>query len=118
MDKRKVIVYVSGAYYGKDNGKSINSNIRLAREAAIELWERGYTVICLHLNTQNFEKDCKLTYDDYLIGDCEIIKRCDVVFMLDNWEESNGASIERQTALENNIPVFYKIQELEDCFEN
>lgn len=38
--------------------------------------------------------------------------------MLDNWEESNGASIERQTALENNIPVFYKIQELEDCFEN
>lgn len=118
MNKRKIIIYVSGAYMGKDNGQSINSNINLAREAAIELWQRGYTVISPHLNTQNFEKDCNCTYDDYLVGDCEIVRRCDGVFMLYNWEESNGASIERQIALENNIPVFYKIQELEDYFEN
>ena len=118
MNKRKLIIYVSGAYMGKDNGKSINNNIKLARKEAIKLWERGYTVICPHLNTQNFEKDCKCTYDDYLIGDCELIKRCNGVLMLDNWKDSNGASIERQTALDYDIPVFYTVQKLESYFEN
>jgi hypothetical protein len=118
MNKRKLIIYVSGAYMGKYNGKSINNNIKLARKEAIKLWERGYTVICPHLNTQNFEKDCKCTYDDYLIGDCELIKRCNGVLMLDNWKDSNGASIERQTALDYDIPVFYTIQKLESYFEN
>jgi len=118
QNKRKFLIYISGAYMGKDNGQSIDRNIRLAREAAIELWEKGYTVICPHLNTQNFEKDCSCIYDDYVIGDCEIVKRCNGVFMLDNWEESNGASIEKQTAKENIIPVFFTIKELENYFEN
>ena len=118
QNKRKFLIYISGAYMGKDNGQSIDRNIRLAREAAIELWEKGYTVICPHLNTQNFEKDCTCIYEDYLIGDCEIVKRCDGVFMLDNWEESNGASIEKQTALENGIPVFFTIKELEEHYES
>jgi len=118
MNKRKIIIYVSGAYYGKDYGRSINSHIKLARQAAIELWEKGFAVICPHLNNSNFEKDCNCTYDDYLIGDCEIVKRCNGIFMLENWKESNGASIERQTAIENYIPVFYKIKKVEDYFEN
>jgi hypothetical protein len=118
IDKRKIIVYVSGAYYGKDSGQSIKSNVELAKQAAIELWERGYGVICPHTNSHFTKEECNCNYDDYLVSYLEIVKRCNVVFMLDNWKESNGASTERQIALENDIPVFYKIQELEDWFEN
>ncbi|MFA5398676.1 MAG: DUF4406 domain-containing protein [Methanogenium sp.] len=118
QNKRKFLIYISGAYMGKDNGQSIDRNIKLAREAAIEIWERGYTVICPHLNTQNFEKDCTCIYEDYLIGDCEIVKRCDGVFMLDNWKASNGASIEKQTAVENVVPIFFTMKELEEYYEN
>ena len=103
---------------GKDEGKSIKRNIKVARKAAIKLWELGYTVLCPHLNTQNFERDCKCEYDDYMKGDCMIVQRCDGVVMLENWRESNGASIERQVAIENGIPVFYSIEELEEWFEN
>jgi hypothetical protein len=36
-NRRKLIIYISGAYYGNDNGKIIKSNSQLARECAIEL---------------------------------------------------------------------------------
>jgi len=117
-NRRDVIIYISGAYMGKDNGKSIDSNIRLAREAAIELWEKGFTVICPHLNTQNFEKDCTCKYEDYLTGDTTIVKRVDAVFMLENWMESQGASVEKATVEDYNIPVFFTIKKVEEYFEN
>lgn len=116
MNKRNIIIYISGAYMGKDEGKSIDENIRIARKMAITLWELGYTVICPHLNTQNFERDCKCNYDDYIEGDISLVKKSDGIMMLDNWKESNGASIERQAAFEDGIPVFYSIEQLEEWF--
>lgn len=116
--KRKIVIYVSGAYMGNDGGKNINKNILFARDCAIDLWERGYTVICPHLNTQYFERDCKCSYDDYLEGDIEIVKRCDAVFVLHNYIDSKGAQKEIEVAKENNLPIFYKIEDIERYYEN
>ncbi len=97
-----MIIYISGKYTTGD----INENIAEARKVAIQLWGNGFTVICPHLNTANFEKDCKATYDDYIKGDLDILTKCDVILMLPSWNESNGAKIEMEYALDNNIPVF------------
>jgi CTP synthase (UTP-ammonia lyase) len=101
-----MIIYISGKYTD-DTQEKIDVNIALARKHAIKLWEAGYTVICPHLNTANFEKDCKIEWNEYIKGDLEIISKCDAILMLHKWEESKGATIERQYARNNGIPIFY-----------
>lgn len=108
MNRRKILVYLSGAYSG-----NIEANIQKARQTAIKLWELGYTVFTPHLNTIHFEKDCQIPYQDYLIGDLVILKRCDIIFMLDNWQISNGARQEYDLAIALNIPIVHNIEALE-----
>lgn len=40
-------------------------------------------------------------------GDLQIISRVDAVVMLEGWQDSKGAVMERDYALDNNIPVYY-----------
>jgi hypothetical protein len=104
---RNNVIYISGKYSG-----DIETNIRKAREAAIKVWEAGFTALTPHLNTIHFEQDCKCRYEDYINGDLALLTNCDAILMLDNWEESQGAKIERQYAVERCIPVFYNINGL------
>src|SRR3990167_5863387 len=96
-----MLVYVSGKYTG-----DIDANIEAARRIAIQLLECGHAVICPHLNTQHFELDCKATYDDYIRGDLEMVARCDAMVMVPDWQNSNGAKIERDYAERLGIPVY------------
>ncbi|MDD4980273.1 MAG: DUF4406 domain-containing protein [Candidatus Omnitrophica bacterium] len=108
MNKRRVIVYISGPYRG-----DIEENICKARQMSIEIWKAGYTVICPHLNTFHFEKDCTLPEKDYIMGDIEILRRVDIVFMLENWQKSEGANIEHEEAFRQGIPIVYNLEHLE-----
>jgi len=96
-----MIIYLAGKYSG-----DIWKNIYDARHVAIELWQKGYTVICPHLNTANFEIDCMCEYEDYIKGYLAIIARCDAVVMLPGWEDSYGATQERNHAQGLGIEVF------------
>jgi len=93
-------------------------NIQKAREAAIQIWEAGYTALTPHLNTAHFEKDCKCSYKDYMTGDIELLYRCDAIFMLDDWEDSNGANEEHNHALAEMMPVLFTIEQLNDYFKD
>lgn len=95
-------IYLSGKYTAGD----INENIAIARSVAISLWEKGFAVLCPHLNTANFEKDCTIAYDDYIKGDFKLLKGCDCVVMIPGWRESKGACLERDYALSINKPIF------------
>ncbi len=97
------IIYVSGRYRAKTLlGKLWN--IWKARRAAQRLWEDGWVVICPHLNTAMFNEK-----HPYIAGDCEIIKRCcDAIYMLENWEKSEGAQIELATAKIKGIAIYYE----------
>lgn len=97
-----MIVYISGKYSG-----DVPENIAVARKVAIEVWEKGMVALCPHLNTAHFEADCSASYDDYLIGDIQLLARCDAILMLPNWQESNGACKEYEYARNNAIPVYY-----------
>ena len=97
----KQVVFVSGPYRG-----NIEQNIANARMAAIRLWKAGYAVICPHMNSARMDGECP---DDYFLeGDLEILKRCDIIYMLKNWEESEGASAELSLAKEIGLEVIYE----------
>lgn len=103
MKMLDVIVYVSGKYTAGD----ITQNIKDARKVATQLWENGVPTICPHLNTANFELDCKATYDMYIDGDLIILDACDIIIMLPGWEGSKGAKIEKQRAELLGMTVIY-----------
>ena len=98
--KRKMVVFISGKYSGK-----VEENIAFAETFARVLWDEGYTVVCPHLNTANFDEDGATSWKDYLAGDLEILSRCDIVFALPNWKDSKGSKIEIDYALRQSIPV-------------
>jgi hypothetical protein len=97
-----MIAYISGKYSG-----NIEENIENARKVAIELWEKGYSVLCPHLNTIHFELDCKCTYEDYIKGDLELLARCDAIVMLQGWNGSKGAVREKEFAQSLGMPIYY-----------
>ena len=101
------VIYLSGKY-NSDTFDGITENIMFARKVAVNLWEQGYAVLCPHMNTAHFEVDTtKVTYDDWLKGDLEMLLRCDAIIMLPEWEKSSGAKMEKKLAEKYEIPVFY-----------
>jgi hypothetical protein len=97
----KQVVFISGPYRG-----NVEHNIIMARRAAIKLWQQGYAVICPHMNSARMDGECP---DDYFLeGDLEILKRCDIIYILKNWEESEGASAELSLAKEIGLEVVYE----------
>lgn len=111
------VVYIAGKYSDTDFW-NIDRNIHKARKVAIALVEAGIAPITPHLNHYHFEDDCGATYGQYLAGDLEILKRCDAIFLLDNWMDSAGTKKERLFAMERKIPIFESIEELLKWKEN
>jgi len=99
------VVFISGKYRG--NGyDEISKNIDKARQASIDLWKQGYAVICPHMNTAHFDGVC--SDDVWLNGDIEILKRCDIVYFLDNWKESIGSKEEYNVAKRFGIRMMFQ----------
>ena len=101
-----MLIYTAGKYSG-ETYQEVEKNIFLARKVSIELWEKGHAVICPHLNTAHFEDfNNKISWQEYLNGDFNIISRCDAMVMLPDWEKSKGAQIEFQYAQELRMPIY------------
>jgi len=112
ISKRQIVVYISGKYSG-----DVEANISVAREKAIQLWDAGYVALCPHLNTAHFNENGPCTYDDFIEGDLQLLSRCDVIYMLEGWDESKGAKIERDFAMMNGIHICYNDKELQEYYE-
>jgi Domain of unknown function (DUF4406) len=99
-----LVAYVAGPYRAT-HLRSVDDHIAAARRVAVELWRRGYAVVCPHLNTAHFDG----VVDDavFLAGDLAILDRCDLVVMAPRWEESEGARGERERAARNGQPVYH-----------
>jgi len=103
----KRIIYVAGPYHHQtEEGK--RENILHAIRVALRLWELGFFVICPHCNTANFEFYTNLPQEVWGEGYLEILKRCDAIFMMRNWETSEGAKSELEVAIERGMAVYYE----------
>ncbi len=97
------VVYVAGKYRHPDP-RGIVQNIRAAEAVALELWRMGFAVITPHLNTALF--DGAAPDDVWLRGDIEIMRRCDLIVLVEGWSESSGARRENATARMLGMPVY------------
>lgn len=101
MDK---LVYIAGPYRA-NSATGIAANIQSARLAAIEFAKMGIPYICPHLNSAYFEEYAPDVPDSfYLKMGLEILARCDAIFVLRGWEESEGTKAEMEWWLLNRMP--------------
>ncbi len=100
------IAYIAGAYRS-DSIYEINLNIQTAEQMAVHLWQRGFAVICPHKNSA-FLDGC-VKDEMFLKGYLEILKKCDVMFMLPGWEKSEGAIAEHSLAVSLSIDIIYDL---------
>ena len=99
------VVYIAGAFRAPTHYQ-IHQNVLRAERAALKLWKQGYAVICPHKNTEFYQDEC--TDDVWLSGCLEILKRCDIIYMLRHWENSKGACEEHELAINLGIEVRYE----------
>ncbi len=99
------LIYIVGAYSG-----DTKKNIEDAEYVSISLIRQGFSVMCPHKNTSGYEKyeDGKITYDTWLKMDLEILSRCDVIYVMKNSTNSNGAKKEIEHAQKLGIPIIYE----------
>lgn len=82
-------VYISGPITGIDFGNRFAFSC--ARNA-LELC--GYEVV----DPSEVKLDDEATWTDYMRADLKLLLDCDFIYMLDGWEDSKGARIERELA--------------------
>lgn len=82
-------VYISGPITGVDFG---NSFAFLYACCALEL--RGYEAV----DPSKVQLDDDATWADYMKADLKLLLDCDFIFMLEGWENSKGARLERELA--------------------
>ncbi len=109
------LIYVAGPYRG-----DVDGNIKRAEAAAVELWRRGWAVICPHKNTAHFEQYenvDSISAGAWLQGDLTMLQRCNAMFLLKGWENSDGSVEEFRHAIKWDIPVFYQSDDYPEPYE-
>lgn len=91
------VVYVIGPYRAR-TPNLIYHNIHEARAVAEELWERGYAVICPHLNSAFM--DGLVPDDAFLRADHVLLRRSDAFALVKGWQASEGSREEVRLALD------------------
>jgi len=111
MKKMKVL-YIAGPYRA-DTIYEISMNIQEARSVAACMSRLGAVVICPHTMTGFMDgaisSDPKLDAEHWVKGGCELVRRCDGVFLLENWQKSAGTREEIAAANEAGIPIFKRV---------
>ena len=99
------LIYLAGSYRSETlNG--VFENIMHSRRKALKLWREGWAVISPHCNSMFMDgaDDAEV----FLDGDKEILRRCDAIYMLKGWQESEGAFFEHRMAIQMGKEVYYE----------
>lgn len=96
------LIYIAGKYRGKKR-YHVKENIMFAERFQLELTKKypEYFFVVPHVMTAAVDG----VHDDqyFLDGTLEVLKRCDGIYLLPNWEHSEGAKFEYDYALKNGI---------------
>ena len=89
-------MYISGKMKGLKNFKSLFAQVE-------EEYKEKYNVI----------NPCKFTHtsdewEDRILYDLNIIRDCDVIYMINNWRDSNGAQVEHYFAQGMGKKIIYQ----------
>jgi hypothetical protein len=81
------LLYIAAPYRAKTI-VSLQQNIYDAKLMAMYYWNKGYAVICPHLNSANF--DGLVPDKEFLAGTKLMLSKCDIIAMHPNWKQSAG----------------------------
>ena len=88
-------VFISGPLKAETKGQ-VETNISVAEHYANLLWLEGFFVLCPHMNSGKF---LGLLDESHVIESyTQVVKLFDAIFMLPNWETSEGAVCEQTEA--------------------
>ena len=104
------VVYIAGPYKAPSFGL-VNLNIARARLVAEDLAGLGIGFFCPHLHTAHMEA-LGLPEKFFKDLDLEILSHCDAIFMMNDWEVSEGASKEKAFMEDQGGPVFFSFAEV------
>lgn len=109
------VVYIAGKFRGANHWEQ-EQNIRAAESLALECWRRGYVAMCPHLNTRYFQG--ALPDDVWMEGDIYLLRKCDALLTVDNWENSIGACREVAEARLIAMPVCHSLDAVDEVYSN
>lgn len=97
-------VYLSGPITGVDV-KEYHAKF----ERAEEFYKAaGFEVVNpVKISDEILAKNLNAKYEDFMKADLQALKGCSHIAMLDGWEKSNGARIEREEATLSGMQVCY-----------
>lgn len=95
-------IYISG----KMRGLSEEDSRKLFKAAEQYLKTLGHDVINPWDSEDEKKRQCKV-WADFILYDLQILKTCDAIFMLDNWQDSNGAKCEHAFASGRHMKIIY-----------
>ncbi|MEQ1733645.1 MAG: DUF4406 domain-containing protein [Bacteroidia bacterium] len=98
-DNRIQKVYISGKISG------IEEEAKVLFDATEEtLKHLGYDVINPMTLPHNHDK----SWERYMREDLKALLDCDIIFMLHNWKESDGAKFEYSIAMKLGMPIIFE----------
>jgi nucleoside 2-deoxyribosyltransferase len=102
-----MLIYVAGPYRG-----DVDGNIAKARAVAAECYLAGHDVICPHMNTAKMDEDTGLPDEFWLNTTLNLLRRCDAVVVVPDWEKSEGTHAELAYAKTVGIPIYKTVPPL------
>ncbi len=112
--RRDLFVYISGPMTAK-YGRSIEQNTADGVAVYLSLLGRGIPCFCPHLSGAFPSAWTALDHGSWLNYDLAVIDRCTHVLLMDRWETSAGAVIEKEYAEKIGKPIIRSIDELPEA---
>lgn len=103
------VVYVAGPYTAETDWQR-GINIKKADIVNAQLWRFGFCSICPHKITAFYSGLCDESV--FIEGGLEILRRCDVVVLVEGWVKSGGTLGEIEEAIRLEIPVYETVYDL------
>lgn len=104
------IVYVAGPLFA-GNDWQIRQHIHRAVSLGFEVAEAGAYPVIPHANTGAWFMGT-LTPEFWYAGTLELLRRCDAVILVPDWEGSKGTRREIEEARQLGLPIFTGINDL------
>jgi nucleoside 2-deoxyribosyltransferase len=98
------LIYIAGPFRS-DSRWQEEQNIRAAEALGYEIALLGAYPVIPHSNTRGYFSDAQ-PGEFFLDGTLELMRRCDAVIFLPNWQDSTGAIGEHDEAERLGLPVF------------